>query len=301
MNSDDNISKLNYEYLSRIQQHYFLLSDSEKKIADYIMKENDVEKMSAELLKMTINELAMASGTSSATAVRFCKTLGFKGLTEFKFYIEKGFLAASDQPLSVDEDDPMNIVRQKQSNFNKSAIDDTNTLLNDNDLKIAAEKILKARQLVVLGEGGSGCSAHAAQIEFMQIGLNCSYYADSYMQMLSCAQLDKRDVILAITHSGRASNTIDSVKYAHERGVYTIGITSIHHSIFTKYCDTVLYISNMQMDFFSNTTAARICELSTLSIIHRAIVQTLQANAPAMDELVQELYEIKRVPPGSRV
>lgn len=82
-----NVVKEVEEYKSRIQSKYGGMSESEKKIADYILKtefENGVG---------SINELAAATETSSATIVRFCKTLGFKGYAEFKFYCDKEILS----------------------------------------------------------------------------------------------------------------------------------------------------------------------------------------------------------------
>ena len=59
----------------RLRSNYSVLLPSEKKIADYIIKNsNRVDELS-------IAEIASHSGASNATVTRFCKRLGFDGLT----------------------------------------------------------------------------------------------------------------------------------------------------------------------------------------------------------------------------
>ena len=52
--------------------------EAEKKIADYMMEHK------AEVVDMTVGELAKASGTSDATVSRFCRRCGFKGFHSLK-------------------------------------------------------------------------------------------------------------------------------------------------------------------------------------------------------------------------
>jgi len=244
---------------------------------------------------MSVKKLGEETKTSPATIIRFCKAIGFKGLTELKYYIKKGVLTPGRRNKSVSLHDSTSAVRQKIAIFNKFALDDTTALLNDEDIMIATEKLAQAKRILIIGEGGSGCSARAALFEFMQIGLDCIYAEDSYLQMLSVGQLTEQDVVLVITHSGRASNTVDVAKYASEHGVYVIGITSIVNGFITKYCNTVLYICNMEQEFFSNTVAARICELNVISILHSCLSQIFYKNIPEKEGSVNTLYEIKRV------
>jgi len=271
-----------------------MFSDRERRIADYLITNSD-PKNSKLLLDMSVNKFASETRTSPATVIRFCKAIGFNGLSELKYYIRKGVLSPGRRYESISLNDSTSSLRQKTAMFNKYALDDTTSILNDEDLTTAAEKLAKARRILIIGEGSSGSSARAALFEFKQIGLDCMYAEDSYFQMLSVGQLTKDDVLLAISHSGRAANTIDAVKYASENGIYVIGITSIVGSILTKYCDTVLYICNMEHEFFSNTIAARICELNVISVLHSCLSQILYKQIPEQEKIVNMLYEIKRV------
>jgi RpiR family carbohydrate utilization transcriptional regulator len=85
-NDDKNVFD-EIEYLARIRNHYNLLSDSEQKIADYIINQRET------ILQLTAAELAEKIGSSAATIIRFCRAVGFKGYTELKFYIERELLS----------------------------------------------------------------------------------------------------------------------------------------------------------------------------------------------------------------
>lgn len=287
-----------YEYLNRIRDHYAMYSGSEKKIADYILKNSQPEN-AKKIADMSAVQLAKATGTSSATVIRFCRAVGFKGLTELKYYINKGNLSSYRKTRPLTLHDSVSVVRQKIGSINKTAIDDTIALLDDESLTLAVEKLAGADRILTIAEGGSGCSARLAELMFMQISLDCRYLGDSFLQSLYLKELQPNDVILAISHSGRAANTVEYLKHAKERGLYVISITSLVNTLITKYSDLVLYVSSMEQEYFSNTAAARICELNVISILHSALLVQQQGDHVANNEKeVHQLYELNRLQPG---
>ena len=69
-----------------IQKFEGSLSKTEKKIAKYMIEHPD------EILSSSVEELAQATGTSGATIVRFCRTIGFRGFMDFKYQMERNVL-----------------------------------------------------------------------------------------------------------------------------------------------------------------------------------------------------------------
>lgn len=293
------ISKESYdfEYLNRINEHYPLYSESEKKIADYFLKNRQSDK-AKKVAEMSAVELAAATGTSTATIIRFCRAVGFKGWTELKYYINKGNLSHSHKNRPVHANDTISTVRQKIGNLNKAVLDDTMTLLDDNSLTLAVEKIANAGQVFMMAEGGSGCTGRLAELMFMQIGINCKFTEDGFLQALYLKALTPDDVIIAISHSGRAANTLEFVKIAKERGLQVITITSIVNAPIAKYSDLILYVTSMEQEYFSNSAAARISEIMVISILHSALIQRLGSLSIDNDKEIHTLYELKRVPPS---
>jgi len=64
-----------------ITTHYGKLTDSEKKVADYIVTHL------SDAVRMSVQEIASVSGVSAATPVRLAKHMGFEGFSELKLYI----------------------------------------------------------------------------------------------------------------------------------------------------------------------------------------------------------------------
>ncbi|MBQ0072277.1 MAG: MurR/RpiR family transcriptional regulator, partial [Spirochaetales bacterium] len=56
----------------------------ERKVADYLLKNE------GRIQSLSIADIARESGSSKATVVRFCKSLGFQGLKDFRVWYEAG-------------------------------------------------------------------------------------------------------------------------------------------------------------------------------------------------------------------
>ena len=277
------------EYLARIRNHYHLLSDSEKKIADYILDNKD------NILNLPISMLAEKIGTSAATIIRFCQSLGFKGYTELKFYVERELLSPVGEIEKIDKNDSIKVLKQKIFKFNKEVIDDTLMILDDSKVEKAIDAISGAQKINLYGEGGSGSIALSALNLFLQIGLPCSAFNDAFLQITSAAQLTKNDVAIGISHSGRAINTVDAMKVAKQKGATVICITGYANSPITEYSDIVLYTSSKTTHFLSDLPAARISELCVLSILQLGIVTRNYENFTGNIKKSKEIFKMKRL------
>jgi RpiR family carbohydrate utilization transcriptional regulator len=277
------------EYLARIRNHYNLLSESERKIADYIINQRET------ILQLTAAELAEKIGSSAATIVRFCRTLGFKGYTDLKFYIERELLSLVGAEEKIDKNDSVKVLKQKVFKFNQKIIDDTIMTLDDENLEKAIIAIANARKVDIYGEGGSGSIALTALNLLLHIGIPCNAHTDANLQILSALQLRKGDVALGISHSGRTINAIDALKIAQQNGATTICITGYAKSAITQYSDIVLYSSSKTSRFLSDLPAARISELCVLSAIQLGIVARNYEGFIGNVQKTKEIVEIKRV------
>jgi RpiR family carbohydrate utilization transcriptional regulator len=277
------------EYLARIRNHYNLLSESERKIADYIINQRET------ILQLTAAELAEKIGSSAATIVRFCRTLGFKGYTDLKFYIERELLSLVGAEEKIDKNDSVKVLKQKVFKFNQKIIDDTIMTLDDENLEKAIIAIANARKVDIYGEGGSGSIALTALNLLLHIGIPCNAHTDANLQILSALQLRKGDVALGISHSGRTINAIDALKIAQHNGATTICITGYAKSAITQYSDIVLYSSSKTSRFLSDLPAARISELCVLSAIQLGIVARNYEGFIGNVQKTKEIVEIKRV------
>lgn len=282
------VTKEDTEYLCRIRNHYEQLSDSEKRVADYILNNK------ATVVDIAIKKLAQITGTSAATIIRFCQALGFKGYTELKFYIERELLSPVGEAEEINENDSIKVLKQKIFNFNKKVIDDTLMILDDIEVEKAINAISKAQKIGLYGEGGSGSIAMSALNLLLQIGLPCDTFIDPFLQVMSASQLRKGDVAIGIAHSGRTINTIDAMRVAKQKGATTICITGYTNSPITEYSDIILYTSSNTTNFLSDLPAARISELCVISILQLGVVTRNYEKFAGSIKKSKEIFEIKR-------
>ena len=69
------------DFIQFITGKYTLLTDSEKSLSDYIIKNFE------HVLTISIHTLAKETNVSIATVVRFAQHLGFEGYKEFRLYL----------------------------------------------------------------------------------------------------------------------------------------------------------------------------------------------------------------------
>jgi len=275
--------------LTRIRQHYSVLSKSKRKVADYILSNYN------KVINYTAAELAEVTGTSPSTIVWFSRSLGFKGFTEFKLNLERELSASPANWGNIESDESITQVKYRTLRYNRENVDQTMSLLDDESLEKAANAINDAPLIVFVAEGGSASSARCAYDAFMQIGAVCIYLDDPFFQVLSLSNLPKEAVVIGISHSGRAKNTIDALMIAKEKGMTTIGLVGIVGSPMMKYVDIALLTGVSNHPYFSNSINARICELNVISILYTSLTIKRNGNINDIHKAVNDLFSMKRI------
>lgn len=273
--------------IGRIRRHYPMLSVSEKRIADFIIKNIGGKKID------TVVELAEESNTSPATVIRFCRSIGFKGFSDFKHYLQSGS-SYNTSWINIDSNDSTAMIKEKTFRFNRTSVDETLAILDDGYLEQAVEYMEKAKTILIIGEGGSGASATAAFDAFLQIGLPVFFLEDPIFQVLGIGRAPKDSVVMLFNHSGQSTNIIDGARLAKKRNLKTIGFFGVVGSPLMKYIDIPLLTGMSDHPFFSDSLAARICELSVVSTIHAILTARMKDNLINNRQEVSDLLSIKR-------
>ena len=292
MKSTNSVSSL---CINRIHAVYENLSTVERKLADYILENYHQLNVSS------CADLATATNTSPASVVRFCRKIGFSGFSEFKLSISQSWIDQSAGQLNITKDDTTSEIKQKVLMFNKSVIDGMFTTLGEEVLEQAADLLCNASRVVIIGDGGSGCSARDAYNIFLLLRIKCEYVTDPFFQITVINQLEKNDVLFAISNSGRSKNTIENLKQAKGKNITTIGIVGVPNSPASKYLDVELQTNIFESDFFCDSAAAQICELNAIAVLHSLIrIRSKKADLYVGDQLTNAL-DAKRVNWKSKV
>jgi RpiR family carbohydrate utilization transcriptional regulator len=180
---------------------------------------------------LPVTELAERASVSKPTVVRFCRSMGYEGLSDFKLKLAG----------SLSEGVPFihrNVGAQDSSNdVLVKVIDNTVTafLKYRNDassaqIDKAAEAIAlthkKGKRLEFFGVGNSGIVAQDAQHKFFRLGFHTISHSDGHMQIMSASLLGPGDCLVVFSNSGRTRDLLDSCEIAKKNGATTIVVTA---------------------------------------------------------------------------
>ena len=180
---------------------------------------------------LPITELANRSHVSKPTVVRFCRSVGYDGLSDFKLKLA-GSLSEGVPFIhrSVDVDDKTCDVLVKVIDNTVAAF-----LKYRNDASpLAIEKAVLAllgaynsgTRIEFFGAGNSGIVAQDAQHKFFRLGIQSIAYSDGHMQVMSASLLGPGDCVVVISNSGRTRDLMDACDIARKNGATTIVITA---------------------------------------------------------------------------
>ena len=181
--------------------------------------------------KLPVSVLADRSHVSKPTVVRFCRSVGYDGLADFKRKLAG--TVNEGVPFihrSVDTDD-------KTSDVMVKVIDNTVAAFlkyRNEASTIALEKAVAAlmaaydgkHRIQFFGVGNSGVVAQDAQHKFFRLGVHTVSFSDGHMQVMSASTLGPGDCVVVISNSGRTRDLMDACDIARKNGATTIVITA---------------------------------------------------------------------------
>ncbi|WML50772.1 MurR/RpiR family transcriptional regulator [Neobacillus sp. PS3-12] len=253
------------DILSLIRASYNSFTNTEKKIADYIL-ENIVG-----VIYMSITDLADACNVGESSVFRFCKTMDLKGYQEFKIALAHSQSLDEDAPVlssEITKQDTIGDLSSKILTTNVNALTETFNLINENEISKAIDVMVKAKRIHFFGVGASLMTAMEAKNKFMRITNKTECSFDSHLQIMTAALLTEEDVAILISYSGSTKDTIDVAKLAKENGAKLICITRFAKSPLTSYSDITLLCGSNEGPLQGGSLSAKISQLYLLDILY---------------------------------
>ncbi|MCZ8112883.1 MAG: MurR/RpiR family transcriptional regulator [Betaproteobacteria bacterium] len=183
---------------------------------------------------LPVAELAERAHVSKPTVVRFCRSVGYDGLADFKLKLAGS--VNEGVPFvhrSVDDDDKAgDIVVKVVDNAVAALLRYRNAAAHQSveraivALADAGRRSCEGARIEFYGVGNSGIVAQDAQHKFFRLGVNAHAVSDSHVQVMSATMLKPGDVAVVISNSGRSKDLIDVADIARRRGATVITITA---------------------------------------------------------------------------
>lgn len=264
MNSDSNP-------LLKIKAIFNDFTPVEQKVAEFILE--NPSKVPA----MSIKELAVASKSSDASVMRFCKALGFSG---YRSFIVGLTLAIADNEedagLYTDirpGDSVKSVVRNIFRN-ERQALTDTENILKTTEVEKAVAILGSSEAVHFFGIGASGLVCLDAVQKFRRIGVSSYAHTDFHDQLTSAALLGSKDACVLFTYSGKTKEIQLILKLLKAQNCKIIAVTQLRKTNFLKGADVYLNVLTREVTMRSGATSSRIAMLSIVDILLSCVLST---------------------------
>lgn len=178
-------------------------------------------------IEKPIEELAPWIGVSAPTITRFCRAVGCEGLRELKLRLMGGLRVGLRylEPLTPPETTEQAVERVVQRAHR--AIATAAETADIAALEQAAAIISRCRILYVFGGGGvSSWLAEEIQNRLFRLGVHVIISVDHQMQMMLAATVDRMDVVLCCSLTGRNAELVKVARIARDYGASTMALTT---------------------------------------------------------------------------
>ncbi|GAB3475798.1 MurR/RpiR family transcriptional regulator [Polaromonas eurypsychrophila] len=211
--------------LDRIKASIPSLAPAEQRVAHLVLSDPRA------FANLPVTELASRAHVSKPTVIRFCRSVGYDGLSDFKLKLAGS--VSEGVPFihrSVDVDDKTSDVLVKVIDNTVAAFlkyrNDASSVAIEKAATALAATYQTGHRIEFFGAGNSGIVAQDAQHKFFRLGVHAIAYSDGHMQVMSASMLRPGDCVVIISNSGRTRDLMDAESIARKNGATTIVITA---------------------------------------------------------------------------
>lgn len=254
---------MSLKILNTIFSEFNNFSDSEKKIAEYII--NNKEK----IIDMTIGELASLSQVSDATVSRFCKKCGMKSFHHLKITLAKEIVESDSNKIKVSNNIDITNIGQSLKNILANKIEEiSETILHMGEKNISniLDVIKSSNTIQFAAVGNTIPVALDGSYKFNQIGIPAIANTIWETQLAYTFNLTENDTIIIISNSGSSKRLISVIEAAKSKNTHVISITNSKKSpiaMMSDYHITTATREKLFLDeyYFSRISAAIVIEV----------------------------------------
>ena len=211
--------------LERVHAALPALPPAEQRVAKLVLAD------ARSFASLPVSELAERAHVSKPTVVRFCRSVGYDGLADFKLKLAGS--VNEGVPFvhrSVDEDDkPGDLIVKVIDNAVSALLAYRNSAAGaafERAIAALTAACKNKKRIDFYGVGNSGIVAQDAQHKFFRLGVNANAVSDGHVQVMSATMLEAGDCAVIISNSGRSKDLLDAAEIARRKGATTIVVTA---------------------------------------------------------------------------
>lgn len=247
--------------LEQLWQQRGGLSRQEAAVAEAILECPDA------VLQLSVSVLAEKAGVSQPTVIRFCRSVGCEGFTDLKLKLAQS-LAPGLPYVSADVDaaDPPEQYGTKIFDAAIRALTAARQELQPTRVEEAVQALNKAGRILIVGLGGSAAIAQDAAHKLSRFPLPCQAVSDPLLARMLMVGMSPRDVLLAISNTGRTTGVLELVALAREQGIPVIALTA-PESLLAQSATVALEIQPAEDAEVFTPMASRLVQLAMIDVL----------------------------------
>ena len=274
----------------RLKEMLPKLSPKEGQVAKFVLARP------AEVVNMTIEQIAAQSHTSASAVVRLCKSMGYSGYKELCRMLSSD-LAVSSNSISYESihpGDSTDVIMKNICYSNMKAIENTMNVMDYEALDQAVQLLCKARRIDFYGVGNSALVALDAHNKFLRASMNCTASADYHVQLISACSLKKGDVAVMISYSGETYDMVRLASLVKKTGCKIITITTYAKNTLARFADVTLYTVSAETMIRSGAISSRIAQLTVIDALYTAVCSNMYDKVKASLDKTQMAVSMVR-------
>ncbi len=277
------------QIIRKIESKILNYSDAERRIAEVVLERP------RDVVEMSIGKIAAIANVSDPTVIRFCRSLSFDGYREFKLRLAQELAVGTyyvHRQVAPGDDAATYIKRVGHSSV--EMLSNVVNKLDSKKVENAVSTLASASRIEFWGFGASAAVAQDANHKFFRLGIPCTANSDSHMQCMAASTLGQGSVVVAISHTGRATELIENATLARNSGGIVIGITTTDSPL-ANVCSQTL---SVDLDEDTDVFPPMVSRLAHLLVVDILVVGvTLRHGQQATERLkrMKEALSLKRV------
>ncbi len=220
--------------LSQIRRLRPQLSPAEQRVADLVLAQP------RSVLNDPIHDIALAAEVSQPTVIRFCRSVGCKGLSDFKLRLASGLsVSVPITHTQVTLDDSMLELGAKVLGNTANAVLQLRNELQRESIDKAIDLLAEAKRVEIFAVGNYAAVAQDAQMKLLRLGVPCGAHTTPHLQQLTADVMNSDSLAIFISSGGNLPELLELQQKVSERGAKVLAITA-NQSLLAKRADAAL-------------------------------------------------------------
>ena len=253
--------------LAKIHNKYNSLTETEKKIASYILHNP------SQVTGLTTKELAARCDTVQSAVIRFCKSIEISGFADLKLALarETAVEEPSENLPAFNRDDDTETIFQKVFSSGMRTLKDSLAMLDFQQLDKIVDILCNAENVYIFGVGTSSTVATDAGYRFAQFGIPAHACTDQLFMNVIAGNMKPGEVAFGISHSGQTKAVVDALRRAENAGAATIALTSFADSLLSRESDFDISVYADEKNYPVEAVSARVAHICVIDALMMAL------------------------------